>query len=299
MSLREVLHAEPVYLTSNSWYIHIPAVMKVEKDVFEQLWNLRDNFDQQHLVMFGKRVPIPRRQGLFSTRDVSYKFSGISVPSRPLASHPFLQTLLDQVSDTHKAVFANWYETGQDYVGAHSDNEKDLARGSCIISVSLNATRTFRVKRKSKCAAECKADKIDFQLGGAFQREFLREVPKKTAAVEDARRINFTIRKYLPQDKSGMKRKKDQCDLMYETLRAVDGTASDWDKACRKMPEAFSDKPHAESAKLMDGILDNQFNYLASEREDDPITPNAYESYIDMVTQYPDNNNTQTYALPT
>ncbi|KAK3277576.1 hypothetical protein CYMTET_14423 [Cymbomonas tetramitiformis] len=86
---------------------------------------------------------------------------------------------------------------------------------------------------------------------------------------------------------------------MYETLRAVDGTASDWDKACRKMPEAFSDKPHAESAKLMDGILDNQFNYLASEREDDPITPNAYESYIDMVTQYPDNNNTQTYALPT
>eukprot|EP00854_Cymbomonas_tetramitiformis_P000109 gene109-159_t len=220
MSLREALKAEPVYLTSNSWYIHIPAIMKVEKDVFNQLWNLRDHFDQQHLVMFGKRVPIPRRQGLFSARDVSYNFSGISVPSRPLTSHPFLQTLLDQVSDTHNAVFANWYASGQDSVGAHSDNEKDLARGRCIISVSLNATRTFRVKKKPKCAVECKADKFDFQLGdgdvfvmgGAFQKEFLHEVPKKAGAVEDARRINFTIRSFLPQNKSGTKRKKDQCD---------------------------------------------------------------------------------------
>ncbi|KAK3255076.1 hypothetical protein CYMTET_35703 [Cymbomonas tetramitiformis] len=166
--------------------------------------------------MFGKRMPIPRRQGLFSARDISYNFSGISVPSQPITSHAYLESLLDQVSDTHNAVFANWYETGQESVGLHSDSEKDLVQGSCIISVSLNATRTFRVKKNPKRDVQCQVDKIDFQLsdgdvfvmGGAFQSEFLHEVPKKAGMVGDERRINFTIRSFAPQDNSGNKRKR-------------------------------------------------------------------------------------------
>ncbi|KAK3261337.1 hypothetical protein CYMTET_29752 [Cymbomonas tetramitiformis] len=166
--------------------------------------------------MFGKTMPVPRRQGLFSAHDLSYKFSGLSVNSQPITSHPFLEKLLDQVSDTHNAVFANWYETGREYVSAHSDNKTDLAKGSCIISVSLNATRTFRVKKKPKCTVPCTADKVDFRLGdgdvfvmgGAFQSEFLHEVPKESKIVGDQRRINFTIRSFAPQNQAGTKRKR-------------------------------------------------------------------------------------------
>eukprot|EP00854_Cymbomonas_tetramitiformis_P009916 gene9916-11742_t len=143
MGLREALNADRVYLTPNSWYIYIPSLMKVSKDVFEDLWNLRDGFEQQHLTMFGKRVPIPRRQGLFSENDISYKFSGMSVPSQHITAHPFLQSMLDQVSDTHNAVFANWYETGQDSVGSHSDSESDLW-SRCIVSSETLLTDMFK-----------------------------------------------------------------------------------------------------------------------------------------------------------
>ncbi|KAK3287141.1 hypothetical protein CYMTET_5323 [Cymbomonas tetramitiformis] len=218
MSLGDILNSDRVHLTPNSWYIHVPGHVRVSKEEFEQLWELKHRFQQQHIVLFGKRIPVPRIQGLFSARDVSYNFSGISVPSEPITSHAILEALLEQVTDTHNAVFANWYASGQDSVGAHSDDERDLVKGSCIISISLNATRTFRVKRKPKCDASSEVDKLDFQLGdgdvfimgGAFQREFLHEVPKKARMVGDQRRINLTIRSFAPTGVADKKRKREQ-----------------------------------------------------------------------------------------
>jgi len=216
MSLRDTLNADRVYLTPNSWYIHVPGHVRVSTEEFEQLWELKHRFQQQHIVLFGKRMPVPRIQGLFSARHISYKFSGMSVPSEPITSHAILEDLLKQVADTHNAVFANWYASGQDSVGAHSDNETDLVKGSCIISISLNAARTFRVKKKPTCDASSEVEKVDFQLedgdvfvmGGAFQREFLHEVPKKARMVGDQRRINLTIRNFAPTDVADKKRKR-------------------------------------------------------------------------------------------
>eukprot|EP00854_Cymbomonas_tetramitiformis_P000849 gene849-1335_t len=153
MALYETLNAQRVQLTSDSWYIHVPHVMTVSRDVFEELWSLRDGFEQQHISMFGKRIPIPRRQGLFSMYDISYDFSGMSVPSQPITSHPYLRSVLEQVSSTHNAVFANWYESGKDSVGWHSDAEKELTPGSCIISISLGATRSFKIKKNRIASA--------------------------------------------------------------------------------------------------------------------------------------------------
>eukprot|EP00854_Cymbomonas_tetramitiformis_P001052 gene1052-1596_t len=150
--------------------------------------------------MFGKSILVPRRQGLFSEHDTTYKFSGMSIHNEPITSHPFIENILDQVSSTHNAVFVNWYESGQDSVGLHSDDEKQLVPGSCIISVSFNATRTFRVKKKPTC--DHLVDKIDFRLSdGAFQKEFQHEVPKNAKMIGDARRINFTIRSFALQNK--------------------------------------------------------------------------------------------------
>eukprot|EP00854_Cymbomonas_tetramitiformis_P019933 gene19933-23849_t len=151
MSLRDALKAKRVYLTPDSWYIHIPKFVHASKEVFEELWSLRDRFEPQYIKMFGKSILVPRRQGLFSERNMSYKFSGMLMHNEPATSHRFIENILDQVSSTRNAVFVNWYETGQDAVGLHSDNEKDSVPGSCIINVSLNATRTFGVKKKPNC----------------------------------------------------------------------------------------------------------------------------------------------------
>lgn len=42
----------------------------------------------------------------------------------------------------------NWYENGRHYIGAHSDNVNPLVDNSPIVSISIGATRIFRIKDK-------------------------------------------------------------------------------------------------------------------------------------------------------
>ncbi|KAK3259154.1 hypothetical protein CYMTET_31814 [Cymbomonas tetramitiformis] len=213
MTLKQVLESERIFLSSSSWYIHAPRYFEIESSVFEELWDVRDSCEAQFYRMFGKRVRVPRRQGLFAEQSLTYKFSGLTIPSKPITMHPFMKTLLDSVTDTHNAVFVNWYENGKDYVSAHSDDERELVEGNCIISVSLNATRTFRIRSNKGGAYSFAGDKLDIELGdgdvfvmgGNFQKEFVHEVPKKPIMIGDPRRINFTLR--------GMVADRDACSV--------------------------------------------------------------------------------------
>eukprot|EP00854_Cymbomonas_tetramitiformis_P013749 gene13749-16249_t len=182
-TLRQALESDRIYLSHGSWYIHVPRYFDIDSDVFEELWALRDEFGLQCYRMFGKRVRVPRIQGLFSEQSLSYKFYGHIVESRHITMHPFIESLLDSVSDTHNAVFVNWYQNGKDYVSAHSDYGQGMLEDRCIINVSLNATRTFRIRPKQEGNSLLVGDKLDLELGdgdlfvmgGNFQREFLHE----------------------------------------------------------------------------------------------------------------------------
>ncbi|KAK3234546.1 hypothetical protein CYMTET_38489 [Cymbomonas tetramitiformis] len=219
MTLRQALESDRIYLSRDSWYIHVPRCVEIGSDAFEELWALRDEFEPQYYRMFGKRVRVPRIQGLFSDQSLSYKFYGHTVESRHITMHPFIESLLDSVSDIHNTVFVNWYQNGKDYVSAQSDCEQGLPEDRCIISVSLNATRTFRIRPKQEVNPLFVGDKLDFELGdgdlfvmgGNFQREFLHEVLKKPIIVGDPRRINLTTRGIVTtrDSSSGNKRKRD------------------------------------------------------------------------------------------
>ena len=187
------------WLSPTTWYIHIDNFISCEDNAFEELWKLHEHFEVHEVLMFGKRVKVPRKQGLFCDTEVSYNFSGCSVEAVKIPDLDILQTLQRELASfgTYNALFFNWYKDGSDYICAHRDDEKDLQTSSSIASLSFGATRTFRIRDyKTKKIVE------DFQLnsgtlfimGGDFQKEFTHEVPKTKKS--NNRRINITCRKF-------------------------------------------------------------------------------------------------------
>ena len=199
---------------------------------FENLWSKRPK-EAQHVVIFGKRFEVKRRQAFYVSKEIrgkiaSYNFSGSSVPSRSIEDEALLSRALSCVrkhasktfgkvwGDGLNAVFVNWYAEG-DKIGEHSDDEKCLVANSPIYSVTMQPSsttrRVFRIKPKRKrkrkgssplvsCNAQPK-EKLDISLAGGdllimcghFQNEFTHQVPfRKTT--DKGIRINLTIRAF-------------------------------------------------------------------------------------------------------
>ena len=103
-------------------------------------------WQQHHLRMFGRDVAEPRLSCWMGDR--SYRYSGKD--RAPAPWHPLVQDIAWQVGDIcgqkFNGVLLNWYRDGQDSMGWHADNEPELGKNPTIASVSLGATRRFKLR---------------------------------------------------------------------------------------------------------------------------------------------------------
>lgn len=184
------------WLSSTSWYIHVENFFEVSQEEFETIWDLERDFIQNEVLMYGKYVKIPRKQGLYSPiPNTRYAFSGCTVNALPVPD--VLEPFIARFDDTYNAVFVNWYQDGKQYISTHSDDENVMVHGSNIVSISLGDTRTFRIRDKKykKIVLDVDLKHGDlFVMGGNFQKEFTHEVPKRLRSHK--RRINLTLRRF-------------------------------------------------------------------------------------------------------
>jgi alkylated DNA repair dioxygenase AlkB len=112
------------------------------------------NWQYLDISISGRSVPVPR--GLAWFGDVPYSYSGLKHPTAPMP--PQLRTIADRIEAAlatngtpakFNSVLLNFYRSGRDSIGMHSDDEKQLRRRPVIASVSLGCTRTFRFQHKS------------------------------------------------------------------------------------------------------------------------------------------------------
>ncbi len=88
--------------------------------------------------------PTPDRR-LLCDDGLSYRYSGTVNVARPWT--PTLLNIKEQieaVQGRYNFCLLNRYRSGQDSMGMHADNEPEM--GQVIGSLSLGATRTFRIK---------------------------------------------------------------------------------------------------------------------------------------------------------
>jgi alkylated DNA repair dioxygenase AlkB len=110
-----------------------------------------------------------------------------------------LLKIKDRIENEAKVKFSsvllNRYRDGQDYVGWHTDAEKELGKNPVIGSVNFGATRKFQLRRidnnKEKFELELKHGTL-LIMGGATQHFWQHQVPK--TALKIGERLNLTFR---------------------------------------------------------------------------------------------------------
>ena len=165
--------------------------------MYKKLWNLRPDKPSK-VKLFGKEFNTPR---LHCSYGIRYLFNGSDthIETIPNIIKPILEWANNREKELNRntnfnQVLINWYRDGNDYIGWHSDNEKQIKLNSSIYTISLGITRKFKIKSNNK------DEKLDFLLnnnsyfvmGGEFQRYYKHHIPK-SKKIKDSR-ISITLR---------------------------------------------------------------------------------------------------------
>lgn len=156
-------------------------------------------WQRQMITMMGKQMPVPRLESFFGdSSDYFYVYSkSVCLKAKPWP--PFLQEMRLQVEAQtgyrYQVVMGNQYRNGQDSNGYHADDEPELGDAPAIASISLGATRTFRLKPKQKGTTS-----IPIQLNHGdlllmepgCQEDWVHTIPKTKQ--DCGVRVNWTFR---------------------------------------------------------------------------------------------------------
>jgi alkylated DNA repair dioxygenase AlkB len=103
-------------------------------------------WETHSFTIFGRTVPMPRRIQMYGPHG--YRYSGLLHPPRPLT--PLLHTLLAQVQEAtglaFNSVLLNLYRDQRDSMGWHQDDDYPHGGQPAVASLSLGATRRFRLR---------------------------------------------------------------------------------------------------------------------------------------------------------
>ena len=164
-------------------------------EIFKQLLKL--TYKQESLKIFGKQVLVPRKILWIADKGVNYSYSNTLHEPEPWPT--FLKKIKNHLNESLKAdfngVLINSYSSGQDSMGWHSDDEKELGSEPLIASLSFGATRRFLLKNKKTA----QTTKLLLEHGslllmrGKSQEDYKHSLPKMLRVTK--RRINLTFRK--------------------------------------------------------------------------------------------------------
>lgn len=154
-------------------------------------------WEQYSIKIFGKTIPQPRLTALYALNSQSYAYSGLTL--NPLKFTEDLQTLHQKIAKitgfTFTHCLANLYRDGNDSMGWHADDEKELGRNPIIASISLGAVRNFHLKHKIEPAMR-HAFALEHGslliMKGSTQEFWKHQLPKTKKVITP--RINLTFR---------------------------------------------------------------------------------------------------------
>jgi alkylated DNA repair dioxygenase AlkB len=151
---------------------------------------------RQDVMRFGERtVLLPRLTSWYGDGGKTYVYSGIR--NRPLPWTAPLLMLKEKAETFAKSAFnsvlLNYYRDGNDSVGWHADNERELGDQPVIASLSFGAMRTFelRSRRTGRVERLPLASGSILVMRGTTQQHWVHRVPREPGRTA---RINLTFR---------------------------------------------------------------------------------------------------------
>jgi alkylated DNA repair dioxygenase AlkB len=156
---------------------------------------------QEEVYVFGKKYKEPRKTAWYGDEECVYSYAGKTNHPTPWTDELVqLKTEIEALipGTSFNSVLLNQYRDGNDKMGWHSDNEKELGKNPIIASLSLGATRFFDLKHKRikslKKRLELPTGSL-FIMCGSTQENWLHQVPQQKTIRE--LRINLTFRQLI------------------------------------------------------------------------------------------------------
>jgi alkylated DNA repair dioxygenase AlkB len=154
--------------------------------------------ERPEIIVYGKQCKQNRYVSFFSNSSIGYKYSGKLMKSIPVPE-PMLELLISVnklLGAEFNGILVNKYMDGNDYISAHSDDEKGLDTIG-VVSISYGAERNFRIRNKKDKKIihnELTTHSSILHMGGNFQQLYTHEIPIQKKIKEP--RISFTFRKH-------------------------------------------------------------------------------------------------------
>ena len=177
--------------------IYTDSLIPAEKSEFFLLQLSKNiQWKNDESVIFGKHYITRRKTAWYGDRPFNYTYSKIKRTALPWTNEllEIKHVVENNESTKFNSCLLNLYHDGDDGMGWHSDNEKELKKNSVIASVSLGAERKFSFKHKKN------KENIDLILGNGsllvmkeqIQTHWMHQLPKSKKISEP--RINLTFR---------------------------------------------------------------------------------------------------------
>jgi alkylated DNA repair dioxygenase AlkB len=153
-------------------------------------------WEHDEVIMFGKKIITKRKVAWYGDEPFNYTYSHVKKTALPWT--PILQAIKDKIEEasgeTYNSCLMNLYHNGEEGMGWHTDNEKELKKEGAIASISFGAPRKFCFKHKQT------EEKVDLLLDhgsllvmkGSTQSHWLHRLPPSKKI--NGLRINLTFR---------------------------------------------------------------------------------------------------------
>ncbi|KAA0927314.1 alpha-ketoglutarate-dependent dioxygenase AlkB [Psychrobacter sp. ANT_H56B] len=161
------------------------------------------------VTLFGKTHVTTRQIVWMGDSDIDYQYSGHTRQTIPwtdtvfhVKQHVEQQLLILGIDVNFNSCLLNYYPSGEDGMGYHADDERELGEQPVIASLSLGATRKFVFKHKKtqdKVELYLESGQLIVMHGGT--QSFWKHSITKTKKVATGR-ISLTFRQIYPNNRS-------------------------------------------------------------------------------------------------
>lgn len=177
--------------------IYIKNVLnKIQSNQYFQTLLDEIKWENDEVMMFGKKIITRRKVAWYGTKAFNYKYSKINKQALifPTILLEIQQLIEHLCKENFNSCLLNLYHDGTEGMGWHSDNEKELKPNGVIASLSFGADRLFQFKHKvtNEIVNIVLEDASVLIMKGTTQNHWLHSLPVKRKI--KLPRINLTFR---------------------------------------------------------------------------------------------------------
>ncbi len=159
------------------------------------------NWQQEILRIYGREVKTPRLTAFYGNESIAYKYSGSKFYAQPWTVElTDIKIKTEEVANQRfNCVLLNYYRDGNDSMGWHSDDEKELGINPIIASVNFGEERRFdfrsKLDHKLKHSIVLQNGSL-LLMKGDIQHQWQHQIAKTKHQIGE--RVNLTFRLVKP-----------------------------------------------------------------------------------------------------